>query len=81
MDKKGGITFLGSKKFCLTVLKMFVGGTLLSFEKNMVMKRFMHRCGGASRFVRNFCLTVPQIFVGGDLCVFETSGMEKTTYG
>ena len=46
MDKKGGITFLGSKKFCLTVLKMFVGGTLLSFEKNMVMKRFMHRRGG-----------------------------------
>ena len=40
MDKKGGITFLGSKKFCLTVLKMFVGGTLLSFEKKYGYETF-----------------------------------------
>ena len=79
MDKKGGITFLGSKKFCLTVLKMFVGGTLLSFEKNMVMKRFMHRRGGggASQFGRIFLSNSTKTSAGRTFVFQKSSGREN----
>ena len=68
MDK-GGYHGFPSKKFSLTVPKIFVGQPLLQcFRSIPVAKKFMDKGGEYQDFPSiNFSLTVPKIFAGNTL--------------
>ena len=68
-----GVSRLPWRTFSLTVPRSFVGGTLLSFRKVLVRKKFMDKRGRVSSFSLEvfFCPKSPKNIVGEPFCVSE----------
>ena len=75
LDKGGGITIF--RRFCLTVLKYFIGEHFGASEK-FFHRKFSCIGGGITVLSKTFCLTVPINLLGEPFCaVFQKfSGSE-----
>ena len=76
---KRGVQRFSVDNFSLTVPRSFVGGTLLSFRKVLVRKKFMDKRGRVSSFFLEvfFCPKSPKNIVGEPICVSELFWYQK----